>query len=230
MVGGPPTRRVEGRNSASPHFGDSKRAVYANRRYFRATSHVSDFLAFLSGLCLVSFTLSKVIDSLLAENSIQQILSDLLAFCPFAVAVHSNSLQLALVLAIMAIASETFSRLRIPPPVWRIRQDLMGALTSSGITTSDLGSWIHGTVWISPIGRYNRKTRSYTILFNVRSIYASPEMFSMIEKSPAAFSHAQEVSIEPVHIRFLGGRRECFKLTLWYSPSSFGSLSKNKPW
>ena len=121
---------------------------------------------------------------------------------------------------VAALVGWVISLFRVPPPRWRVKNDLTRALIDLGLLDRyDMDYW-KGSYWVSPFGRYSWKTKSYSILFDIKNVNATEEKFRDLESSIAGFTRSQDVSIE--HWTAFGNR-QAFKLTIWFSakPSTY---------
>lgn len=128
-------------------------------------------------------------------------------------------------LIILAGASEAISRLRTPPPVWRVRQELIRALGDLGLLELNNTELWQGKFAVCPVGKWNRQARCFTVPFLLRNVNATEEKFASIEKSIAGFSRSLDCSIEQDNSKRLYN----FKLTLWYTPNPYQRVENLNP-
>ena len=141
-----------------------------------------------------------------------------------------NSFTLGIAFLAAAGASQLASMLRVPPPSWKIKQELALALISLGLLPRDRGRW-KGVYWVAPFGKYDFRAKRYTLLFNVKNVKATERKLEKIEGGTAGFAHSQYVAIEHARIEWMGNRRECMKLVIWYGTTPYGrNLDKGVPW
>ncbi len=148
---------------------------------------------------------------------------------PYLFANNYLLLVISIVLFALAGSIEAVSRLRVPPPNWRVKQELIRALIDMGVLSRDRQLW-QGMFWIAPVGKYNSKSKCYEIPFDVRSVKLTEEKVKNLEEGIAGFAHSQSATIEHVYLKHLSNRRECMKLCLWYTQDPFQSVEQMKPW
>ena len=113
---------------------------------------------------------------------------------------------------LLAMAIETVSRLRTPPPVWRVKQELIRALGDMGLLElNNMDMW-KGKFAVSPIGTWNKQAKCFTVPFLLRNVNATEDKFKTMEKSIAGFARSLDCSIEQDNSKRLYN----FKLILWY--------------
>ena len=134
---------------------------------------------------------------------------------------HEAAIGASVFSLICAIASEAVSRNRVPPPTWRVRAELERALIDLGLLDGkDTSKW-RGIWWCAPKGQYDRRAHLFTLLFDCRTVKATPEVFSKLGQSIAGFHKSQDAAIVPYE---RSGKRACMKLMLWYgNPFSDGA-------
>lgn len=130
--------------------------------------------------------------------------------------------------AIAAMSAELISRLRVPPATWRVKVELQRALIDLGILDGeDTRKW-RGVWWCAPFGKYNKREKLYTLLFDCRTVKAKPEVFKELEHSIAGFHRSQDAAIEPYS---RNGKRACYRLMLWYATNPYEKgLKEVAPW
>lgn len=149
---------------------------------------------------------------------------------PYLEWVSDYALPLAIVCTVAAIASELVSQFRVPPPMFRVKDQLTRALGDLGLLDLDHKDRWRGMYWVSPVPMWNRKTRAYSVLFDINTVKATPELFQQkLLEAIAGFRGVQDVTIEPWKTK--RGYRRCFKLTLWYGTNPYEkTLDDMKPW
>jgi len=141
-----------------------------------------------------------------------------------------NAVLIGIVLLLLSSTSEALSRIRVPPPTWRVRQELISTLIALNLLPRDQTKW-HGMLWVAPLGHYDFKTKRYTLLFDIRNPKATEKRFEKIGGGIAGFAHSQDVAIEHARIKRMGNRRECMRLIVWYGQSPFSSNEQyGSPW
>lgn len=140
------------------------------------------------------------------------------------------ALPLAIVCTVAAIFAELVSQFRVPPPLFRVKDQLTRALGDFGLLDLDHKDRWRGMYWVSPFPKWNRKTRAYSLLFDINTVKATPELFQQkLLEAIAGFRGVQDVTIEPWRTK--RGYRRCFNLTLWYGTNPYEkTLDEMKPW
>lgn len=208
---------------------DSTRPPYqgcdepSNRWKPRRLSPVTSFLVFMAVL-LWAFTGVSAVLGIAHESTVEELIWRSIGpvsvfFLPFAVAC-----------SVLAVLSELVSRFRIPPPTWRVREELIMALGDLGLLDLDRKDTWRGVLWIAPFGGWNRKARAFSMLFDVRTVKATPDLFRHnLPDAIAGFRGVQGLTVEPWRTK--RGYRRCFKLTLFYAVDSYQrALDEMKPW
>lgn len=115
-------------------------------------------------------------------------------------------------LIVIAVIGEAVSRLRTPPPTWRVKEELIRAMGDMGLLElNNMDRW-QGKFAVCPVGRYNRQAKCFTVPFLLRNVNATEDKFKTMEKSIAGFARSLDCSIEQDNSRRLYN----FKLVLWY--------------
>lgn len=139
------------------------------------------------------------------------------------------ALPAAVAFVIAAVAAELISRFRVPPVQWRVKQELVRALGDMGLLDLEHKDRWRGVLWVAPIGKWDKKTKSFSILFDIRTVKAKERIFTELSESIAGFRGSQDASIEPWKTN--NGKRFCMKLTLWYGLNPYESkLEEMIPW
>lgn len=140
------------------------------------------------------------------------------------------ALPLAIVCTVAAICAELVSQFRVPPPLFRVKDQLTRALGDLGLLDLDHKDRWRGMYWVSPVAKWDRKTKAYSLLFDINTVKATPELFQQkLLEAIAGFRGVQDVTIEPWRTK--RGYRRCFKLTLWYGTNPYEkTLDEMKPW
>lgn len=135
---------------------------------------------------------------------------------------------LAASLAVVGAIAELVSRFRVPPATWRVKVELQRALIDLGLLDGeDTRRW-RGVFWCAPFGKYSRREKLYTLLFDCRTVKATPQVFKEMEQSIAGFHRSQDAAIEPYRRK---GKRACYQLMLWYGTSPYEKgLKDAAPW
>lgn len=130
--------------------------------------------------------------------------------------------------AALAIVAELVSRFRVPPATWRVKVELQRALIDLGMLDGeDTRRW-RGVFWCAPFGKYSRKEKLYTLLFDCRTVKAKPETFKELEQCIAGFHRSQDAAIETYRRK---GKRTCYRLMLWYGINPYEKgLKDAAPW
>lgn len=149
---------------------------------------------------------------------------------PYLGFVSALALPLAVTFTFAAVVSEAVSQFRVPPPRFRVVDQLTRALGDLGLLDLDHKDRWRGMYWVAPIGRWNRKAKTFSVLFDINTVKATPEIFNQkLMEAIAGFRGVQEVSIE--HWRTKRGKRRCFRLTLWYDiDSRIKTADELNPW
>lgn len=131
-------------------------------------------------------------------------------------------------LCLFAVVSEAVSRLRKPPARWRIVEELKRAIIQVKLL-KDNRQQFSECFKAGKFAHYDRRAKMLRLWFDLRV----PDEKGKLARcaSPAAFRHAQDVSIEP-HID-MKGRRKGYDLLIWYGTDGETyrrSLDKIKPW
>lgn len=144
---------------------------------------------------------------------------------PFDIATWST---LAAAFLAIGVAAELVSRFRVPPATWRVKVELQRALIDLGLLDGeDTRRW-RGVFWCAPFGKYSRREKLYTLLFDCRTVKATPQVFKEMEQCIAGFHRSQDAAIEPYHRK---GKRACYQLMLWYGTSPYEKgLKDAAPW
>lgn len=117
------------------------------------------------------------------------------------------------VLLLIAGLIETFSRLRTPPPTWRVREELIRAMGDLGLLElNDKARW-QGKFSVAPIGKYNKHAKCFTVPFLLRNVNATEDKFKSMEKSIAGFARSVDCTIEQDNTKKFYN----FRLVLWYA-------------
>lgn len=179
-------------------------------------------------LMWLSFLLLTFSGSEMMQSTIGELLRQFMS--PFLEWASVFALPLAITFTLMAIAAEPISRLRVPPPLFRVKDQLTRALGDLDLLDLDHKDRWRGMYWVSPIPQWNRKARAYSLLFDIHTVKATPEFFQeKLSGAMAGFHGVQQVIIEPWKTK--RGYRRCFKLTLWYSTNPYEkTLEDIKPW
>lgn len=137
-------------------------------------------------------------------------------------------IALSAILAAIGIATELISRFRVPPATWRVKVELQQALIDLGLLDGeDTRRW-RGIFWCAPFGKYRRREKLYTLLFDCRTVKATPQVFKEMEQRIAGFHKSQDAAIEPYRRK---GKRACYQLMLWYGTSPYEKGLKDvAPW
>lgn len=149
-------------------------------------------------------------------------------FLSFLAILKTAALPSSLVLLLSGILVEIISRRRIPPATWRVQDELTRALCELGLLDVNHKERWTGIYWVSPIGRWDRKSKRKELIFSLRSTKANSEIFNDIGDRVAGFRGCEDATIEPWRIR---GNREGWKLILWYSQDPLTSaINAVRPW
>jgi len=129
---------------------------------------------------------------------------------------------------LMGAIWEAVSKFKIPPPTWRVRIELERALIDLGILNGeDTRRW-RGVWWCARFGKYDRKTKLYTLNFDCRTVKNKQDVYEQIEQSVAGFRYCQDVEIRPYYRK---GKRRGMQLMLWYSENPYKrGLRDMSPW
>lgn len=116
-------------------------------------------------------------------------------------------------LILVAVGIEAFSRLRTPPPTWRVKEELIRAMGDMGLLElNNMERW-NGKFAVAPVGRWNRQAKCFTVSFLMRNVNATEDKFKTMEKSIAGFARSLDCSIEQDNSKRLYN----FRLILWYA-------------
>lgn len=168
---------------------------------------VSTYSVVVGGLGIISLALFAI-STLLEGMSLDAIPEFLLPLFQ----AKATCLVVGIVLIVIAIAIEAVSRLRTPPPTWRVKEELIRAMGDMGLLElNNMDRW-QGKFAVAPVGRYNRQAKCFTVPFLLRNVNATEDKFKSMEKSIAGFARSLDCSIEQDNSRRLYN----FKLVLWY--------------
>lgn len=197
-----------------------------NRWKPKLVSPVTSAWAFVAALMWLSVVLLVVLD--MAQSNMGELLQRYMK--PYLEWVSVFALPLAIACTVAAIASELVSQFRVPPPLFRVRDQLTRALGDLELLDLDHKDRWRGMYWVSPVAKWDRKTRAYSVLFDINTVKATPELFQQkLLEAIAGFRGVQDVTIEPWRTK--RGYRRCFKLTLWYGTNPYEkTLDEMKPW
>lgn len=180
---------------------------------------VSNYSALVGGLGLIALALF-LIAYLLKKL-------ELTSIPEFAQPVFDNQstfLLAGIALIIVAIIGEAISRLRTPPPTWRVKEELIRACGDMGLLElNNMERW-QGKFSVSPVGRWNRQAKCFTVPFLLRNVNATEEKFQTMEKSIAGFARSLDCNIELDNSKKLYN----FKLILWYG-DPYSNLEEINP-
>lgn len=197
-----------------------------NRWKPKLVSPVTTAWALLAGVMWIAVALLLV--SSMTESSLGDLLKKYME--PYLGFVSAVALPLAVAFTVAAVVSEVVSQLRVPPPRFRVVDQLTRALGDLGLLDLDHKDRWRGMYWVAPVGRWDRKTKAYSLLFDINTVKATPELFQQkLLEAIAGFRGVQDVTIEPWKTK--RGMRRCFKLTLWYGTNPYEkTLDEMKPW
>lgn len=138
------------------------------------------------------------------------------------------SLVIGIVLLIGGIALEMWQQTRTPPPMYRVRDELITALIDLGILKPDVER-MNSQIRIFPSSHYDRANRCYSLEFELKSVKATPERMEKLQEGLAsAFYKAQEVELEPS--RDKRGNQVGWLLHVFYDVDPFSkTLEQNNP-
>ena len=138
------------------------------------------------------------------------------------------SLVIGIVLLIGGIALEIWEQTRTPPPMYRVRDELITALIDSAILKPDVER-MNSQIRIFPSSHYDRANRCYSLEFELKSVKATPERMEKLQEGLAsAFYKAQEVELEPS--RDKRGNQVAWLLHIFYDVDPFSqTLERNNP-
>lgn len=139
-----------------------------------------------------------------------------------------TSLVIGIVLLVAAIAIEMWEQTRTPPPMYRVRDELITALIDSGILRPDVER-MNTQIRIFPSSHYDRANHCYSLEFELKSVKATPERMEKLQEGLAsAFYKAQEVELEPS--RDKRGNQVAWLLHIFYDVDPFSkTLEQNNP-
>ena len=138
------------------------------------------------------------------------------------------SLVIGIVLLIGGIALEIWEQTRTPPPMYRVRDELITALIDSAILKPDVER-MNSQIRIFPSSHYDRANHCYSLEFELKSVKATPERMEKLQEGLAsAFYKAQEVELEPS--RDKRGNQVAWLLHIFYDVDPFSkTLEQNNP-
>ena len=140
----------------------------------------------------------------------------------------STSLVIGIVLLVAAIAIEMWEQTRTPPPMYRVRDELITALIDSGILRPDVER-MNTQIRIFPSSHYDRANHCYSLEFELKSVKATPDRMEKLQEGLAsAFYKAQEVELEPS--RDKRGNQVGWLLHVFYDVDPFSkTLEQSNP-
>lgn len=184
---------------------------------------VSDWSVAVGGIGLIALSLSLLLQAF-------QILGATEIPAPFChVANHEfECLIIGVLLFGLAIAGEVFSRLRIMPPSRRrVQNELTRCLIQLGLLDGNNTQKWKGMFSVSPIGKWDNKTKRFSLPFLLRHAKATEKQFATIEQSIASFTGCHDAAIEIDNTNRIWNMR----LDLWFGDDAYGeSLSQDAPW
>lgn len=192
------------------HENGSSLSISEHRWRPRLFSPITTFFFVMAIICLGLFALSLMFGEMEIQRKYE--------FINLIMGNTAQFLSAGILALIIAAINEAISRLRIPPPTWRVKQELTRALCDLGLLEKNDTTYWKGAYWVAPIGKWNSKSKSFELLFDIRNVNATQEKFDQLEESIAGFARSQDVSIEHWKIK---NNRNGFKLTLWYSSNPF---------
>ena len=92
-----------------------------------------------------------------------------------------TSLVIGIVLLVAAIAIEMWEQTRTPPPMYRVRDELITALIDSGILRPDVER-MNTQIRIFPSSHYDRANHCYSLEFELKSVKATPERMEKLQE------------------------------------------------
>lgn len=168
---------------------------------------VSTYTALVGGLGLITLTLFVLVE-LLGSLELKSIPDYLLPIFD----AQAQLLIAGILLILAAIGIEAFSRLRTPPPTWRVKEELIRAMGDMGLLELNNTERWQGRFSVAPLGHWNRQAKCFTVPFLLRNVNATEDKFKTMEKSIAGFARSLDCSIEQDNSKRLWN----FKLVLWY--------------
>lgn len=184
---------------------------------------VSDWAVLIGGIGLIALSLSFV------SFAIQTIwiggVPD--AFRPI-INHQLEYLIIGIALFILAIVGEAVGRFRIEPPaVWRVQNQLTRCLIQLGLLDGNNTQKWKGMFSVSPIGKWDAKTKRFSLPFLLRHAKATEKQFATIEQSIASFTGCRDAAIEIDNTNRIWNMR----LDLWFGDDAYSeSLSQDAPW
>lgn len=223
-------RRTTGRvDPDSPFFStgeEDRRLEWKPKRY----SDVTVTLALVSAVLFVIFAIDLTFSMpMLAGASLTQAVLALKDMFPLLDVIVTFSLALSIVFLALAFACEMYSRRRIPPPQFRVKNYLTKALIDLGIISRDIRDYVD-VLWVSPTPKFNKDTKCYSLKFKVNSIRFTPDKVEKMEDGLGqAFPLVQSANIEPD--RNKRGDQIGWVINLWYTSDPYSRvLDKEAPW
>ena len=170
-----------------------------------------DFAVHLDSI--MSLGLYKLVDALKSTSEIM------------AVIFSTVSLVAGIAILITAIAIEMWDQTRVPPPLYRVRDELIQALIDSGILKPDMER-MSSQIRVFPSSHYDSKNHCYSIEFELKSVRATQERMEKLQEGLAsAFYKAQEVELEPS--RDKRGNQVGWLLHVFYDVDPFSKTLKD---
>lgn len=223
-------RRTKGRvNPDSPFFStgeEDKRLEWKPKRYSDVTIALAFMSAVFFGVFAIDLTFSL---PLLADASLTKSVLSLKDTFPIIGAIVSLSLPLSIVFLVLALGCETYSRRRVPPPAFRVKNYLTKALIDLGVIGRDVRDYVD-VLWVSPTPKFNRDTKCYSLKFRVNSIKFTPDKVEKMEDGLGqGFPLVQSANTEPD--RNKKGDQTGWIINLWYTNDPYTRvLDKQAPW
>lgn len=173
-----------------------------------------DYMAHVDAVAQLGFAV--LVDAL---KSVHEIVAFLLS---------PASLIIAIVLLVGGIALEMWEQTRTPPPMYRVRDELITALIDSGILKPDVER-MNSQIRIFPSSHYDKLNHCYSLEFELKSVKATPDRMEKLQEGLAsAFYKAQEVELEPS--RDKRGNQVGWLLHVFYDVDPFSkTLEQNNP-
>lgn len=152
---------------------------------------------------------------------------DVLGLIPLLEKYEHVWLFLAILLSLLAAAYTLLSIKRVPPPIWRVKQELIQALADLRYIKLDDREVVNRTVTFQGVPRWNNKAKCLTLRFDVKDARVTLDRLQKLENSLSAFNYAQELKVE----RFeKNGRIKGYTLTIWYAVNPYKNIESEEIW
>lgn len=184
---------------------------------------VSDWTVIVGGIGLIALSLFLMLRAFKALG-ITEIHEP---FCHVA-SYEFECLIIGVLLFGLAITGEALSRFRImPPSKRRVQNELTRCLIQLGLLDGNNTQKWKGMFSVAPIGRWDTKTKRFSLPFLLRHAKATDRQFETIEQSIASFAGCRDVAVEIDNTNRIWNMR----LDLWYGDDPYEeSLSHDAPW